>query len=98
MQVRDKLLFSDDTLNVFDFYNSSVVTLGGRTQSNARQLKSAELIREQLDSRYQDISGVSIDEELVDVLMAQNVFQAAARLMTTVDGMTDTVINRMAPR
>ena len=98
VQVRDKLLFADDTLNVFDFYNSSVVTLGGRTQSNARQLKSAELIREQLDSRYQDISGVSIDEELVDVLMAQNVFQAAARLMTTVDGMTDTVINRMAPR
>ena len=79
VQVRDNLLFADNTLNVFDFYNSSVVTLGGRTQSNARQLKSAELIREQLDSRFQDISGVSIDEELVDVLIAQNVFQAAAR-------------------
>ncbi|HHZ89798.1 TPA: flagellar hook-associated protein FlgK [Candidatus Poribacteria bacterium] len=98
VQVRDKLLFADDTLNVFDFYNSSVVTFGGRTQANARQLNSAELIREQLESRYQDISGVSIDEELVDILIAQSVFQAAARLMTTIDGMTDTVINRMAPR
>ena len=63
VQVRDNLLFADNTLNVFDFYNSSVVTLGGRTQSNARQLKSAELIREPLDSRFQAISGVSIDEE-----------------------------------
>jgi flagellar hook-associated protein 1 FlgK len=43
----------------------------------------------------QSIDGVSMDEELLDMMGAQRAFQAAARLVTTIDEMMDTVINQM---
>lgn len=45
--------------------------------------------------RRDEISGVSKDEETVDMLKYQSSFEAAARVMTTLDELLDVVINRM---
>ena len=49
-----------------------------------------------LDSAIQAVTGVNMDEELIDMLAAQRAFQACARVVTTVDQMLDHIINRMA--
>ena len=49
-----------------------------------------------LKDSIQSESGVSLDEEMVDMLASQRAYQAASRLITTIDGMLDTVINKMA--
>ena len=47
---------------------------------------SAELART-------EIHGVSIDEEMVNLLSYQRAYEASARVMTAVDQMLDTLIN-----
>ena len=47
------------------------------------------MLRSQRDS----VSGVSLDEEMTDLVKFQRAYQASARLITTVDTMLDTVVN-----
>ena len=41
------------------------------------------------------VSGVSLDEEMVDLMRFQRAYQAAARIISVIDEMLDTLINRM---
>jgi flagellar hook-associated protein 1 len=45
------------------------------------------------DARRQSVSGVSTDEELMNVVQHQHAYQAAARLVSVVDDMTQTLID-----
>lgn len=47
----------------------------------------------QLQSEQQSISGVSIDEEMVDLLKNQQIYQAAAKIIQATAEMLDTVVN-----
>lgn len=51
-----------------------------------------EALIEQLETRQADFPGVSIDEELANILTLQNAFSASARVVTTVDEMLDTIL------
>ena len=57
--------------------------------------KNHELLVNHLENRQEQISGVSLDEESVNLVKYQRTYQAAARIMTTVDEMLDRVINNM---
>jgi flagellar hook-associated protein 1 len=48
----------------------------------------------QLEARRQSVSGVSLDEEMANMIRFQRGYQASARAMSTVDEMLDTLINR----
>ncbi|MDK2785011.1 MAG: flagellar hook-associated protein 1 [Bacillota bacterium] len=77
-----------------DQYNSWVADLGVRGQEAARMVDNQELLTSQLDSRRQAVSGVSLDEELTNMVRFQQAYNAAARLITAVDEMLDALINR----
>jgi flagellar hook-associated protein 1 len=46
-----------------------------------------------VQSQRSAISGVSLDEEAANLVKYQNAFQAAARVISTIDLLTQTVIN-----
>ena len=46
-----------------------------------------------LQRQRDSVSGVSIDEEMTDMVKYQKAFEASARLVTTVDEMLDTILN-----
>lgn len=48
-----------------------------------------------LQNRRASVSGVNMDEELSNLMSQQRAYQAASRVITTVDEMMDTIINRM---
>ncbi|MFD2615833.1 flagellar hook-associated protein FlgK [Terrilactibacillus laevilacticus] len=63
-------------------------------QANRMTNNTASLMQTASNNR-QSVSGVSIDEEMVNLIQYQHSYSAAARVMTTLDEMLDTLINRM---
>ena len=59
---------------------------------------SAQLIHDQLASRQQSISGVSLDEEMAQMIQYQHAYDAAARVLTVADEMLGTIIEQMGAR
>ncbi|HST56896.1 MAG TPA: flagellar hook-associated protein FlgK [Solirubrobacteraceae bacterium] len=56
-------------------------------QTNSQSLVSA------IDDQRQSVSGVSLDEEMTNLISFQRGYQASARTLTTMDSMLDTLIN-----
>ena len=50
-----------------------------------------QLVRNQRDT----VSGVSMDEEMADLVKYQRAFQASSRVFSVVDELLDTVVNRL---
>ncbi|MGV3524983.1 MAG: flagellar hook-associated protein FlgK [Candidatus Sericytochromatia bacterium] len=51
------------------------------------------LVRDQIENQRQSVSGVSLDEELANMLQYQRSFNAAARVMNALDEMLSQVVN-----
>ncbi|MFG0274002.1 MAG: flagellar hook-associated protein FlgK [Phycisphaerales bacterium] len=62
------------------------------TASAKSQRLAATQVRESLQAQRDAVSGVSVDEESINLITFQRQFQAAARLISTVDQLTETLI------
>jgi flagellar hook-associated protein 1 len=87
----DKLI---DAITVDDAYRQLVNGFGTTVASVQRLAANQQALTSQVDSSREQLAGVSLDEETVNMLSAQRAYEAAARVMTTVDSMLDTLINR----
>ncbi|MBS42948.1 MAG: flagellar hook-associated protein FlgK [Nocardioides sp.] len=75
-------------------YQSLVNGLGTEVASSRRLATTQSLLTAQVDSAHEQLAGVNLDEEMVSMLSAQRAYEAAARVMTVVDSVLDTLINR----
>ena len=78
-----------------EFYRGVISNLGLDVQESIWLTDNHSLQKQQLENRREEISGVSLDEEMANMVKYQNSYQAAARMFTTMDEMLDIVINRM---
>ncbi len=76
------------------FYNGVVTRLGSAVREAERLVESQGLTVEHLELLRQSASGVNVDEEMVQLMQYQRAFEAASRLIATIDEMLDTLINR----
>jgi flagellar hook-associated protein 1 FlgK len=80
----------------FDEYLSAVVTdMGLRGEIAETALETEKLVLKELTDMRESLSGVNVDEELTQMIKYQHGYAAAARFITEVDRMIDTIINRM---
>ena len=70
-----------------------MAALGESLASTNSQLSDQNLVEGLLQRQRDSISGVSLDEEMTELMKFKKAYQASARLITTVDEMLDTVIN-----
>ena len=75
-------------------YRDLVVRLGVEAQTANRRVEIQAAITAQIDAARESEAGVNLDEEMTNMLAYQHAYDAAARLMSTIDGMLDTLINR----
>src|SRR3546814_116743 len=73
-------------------YRDVVVQLGVESQTITRRTQMQQTITDQLDAERESVSGVNIDEEMTNLVAFQHAYSAAARFVTTVDEMLDTLI------
>jgi flagellar hook-associated protein 1 FlgK len=81
------------TATTSTFYKSLVGQLGVQSQEATRQTENANFLGEQVNARRQSVSGVSLDEEMSNMIIFQHAYSAAARFMTTYDELLDKLIN-----
>ena len=72
-----------------DFYNSIVSGLGSGSRSSQTILSQQEGVILQLNSQRESISGVSLDEEMVNLIKFQQAYAASARMITVIEEMFD---------
>lgn len=79
--------------NPDDSYAALVFSVGDAAAQAKAEMDASSLSLQQLKDQRQGVSGVSIDEESTNLIRYQHAFSAAARVITTIDQMTQTVIN-----
>lgn len=75
-------------------YRSMVSTLGVEVRSAVRRDEIQGQLVQAAANRADAVGGVSIDEEMANMLSAQRAFEAAARVLTAVDEMMGILIQR----
>jgi flagellar hook-associated protein 1 len=83
--------FNAQTFN--ERYGQSVAALGESLASLNTQIDNQDAVSKMLLQQRDSLSGVSLDEEMTDLIKYQKAFQASARLITTLDTMLDTIVN-----
>ena len=103
VELQSKLVFDSITLDssgsgtfTFDeFYSSLVSTVGIESFASQSTLSQQEGILLQLDARRESIAGVSIDEEMINMIKFQQAYNASARLIGVADELLDTIISQV---
>lgn len=80
-------------LNIDDYYTSLVGNLAQSAAAEDALSQGAQGFRDSLLTQRQQRSGVSIDEEAILALQYQHNYQAAARIISTVEQLFETLIN-----
>ncbi|NPV53854.1 MAG: flagellar hook-associated protein FlgK [Firmicutes bacterium] len=95
-ELKDKLTMGGDppTLTFTGYYSETITMLGNEGQTAERMSDIEKLALQQHTNRKESFSGVSVDEELANMMKYQHAYNAAARMVTTIDEMLDTIINR----
>lgn len=78
-----------------DYFANSVTNVGLKGEQAETQYLSQNAIMNDLRGLRDSISGVNIDEELADIIKFQHGYNAAAKFVSVIDNMLDTVINRL---
>ena len=78
-----------------EFYAEIVGTVGVRSSEAIDAKKTAELVLQQIEFSRQSVQGVSLDEEMANLIAAQHAYSAAAKVVATIDSAINTVINDM---
>lgn len=77
------------------YYQQLVTRVGVDTDQASRLAKVQEGVLDAVESRRQAVSGVNIDEEVTDMVRFQKSYNSAARMITTLDEMLETIVSRM---
>jgi flagellar hook-associated protein 1 FlgK len=76
-----------------DSYQTMVNTIATSSSGAKTNAQATQVVKETLEAQREALSGVSLDEEAVNLMKQQRAFQGAARLITAVNEMMDTVLN-----
>jgi flagellar hook-associated protein 1 len=81
---------------VTDQYQSMVFTVGSDVSNSTSSMQQHQALLQQLQTQQQSVSGVSTDEETMNLLQFQRSYQASARVISTVDQLTQTLLAMQA--
>jgi flagellar hook-associated protein 1 FlgK len=88
--VADRALANGQT--PIDAYATLVGQIGGDTSNTSADADSSGMILQQLNDQNGSVSGVSLNEEAANLIQYQTAYQAAARVVSTVNALlTDTI-------
>ena len=92
-ELQNALMMNSDTATFDSFYNSMVSDVGNKVNQAGMSYDHHTAMVSHLENYRESISGVSLDEEMVNLIQFQLGYDAAAKLISTTDEMLNTLIN-----
>lgn len=92
-QLQSKALTSLGGVSATEFWRQTVQELAGASAQSNTSAQAARTVREAIQAQRDAVSGVSIDEESINLLQFQRQYQAAARIISVVDELTQQLIS-----
>ncbi|MCR6095061.1 flagellar hook-associated protein FlgK [Salipaludibacillus agaradhaerens] len=90
-----QLNYGGQTASLDSFYQGVIGRMAVGVSEASNMTSNFQSLANSINERRQAVSSVSLDEELANMIQFQHAYNAAARNMTAVDEMLDTIINGM---
>jgi flagellar hook-associated protein 1 FlgK len=84
-----------ERVGVNDGYKRLITAIGAETAENLNFMNEQNVLTAGTDEKRAHIMGVSLDEELKNMMIYQHAYGAAARILNVIDSMLDRIINNM---
>ena len=91
--LRDALTMNGGTATYDDYYNSMISNIGIKTAEAQFNHDFHKDALQQFENFKDSVSGVSLDEEMINMVKFQQAYQASAKIITTVDEMLTVLMN-----
>jgi flagellar hook-associated protein 1 FlgK len=82
-------------LSVDDYYQSIILTIGNSGSNAANIADGQDKLVKSADAYRQSITGVSMDEEMTNMIKYKFAYDASSRCINVIDQMMETIISRM---
>ncbi|MDF7800945.1 flagellar hook-associated protein FlgK [Pontiellaceae bacterium B1224] len=82
-----------DDQSISGFWTNIETSLGGAVKEETMLAENSASVVEMFDNQMLSVSGVNLDEELLNLMSAQKAYEACARVMSTASSLLDTLIN-----
>jgi flagellar hook-associated protein 1 FlgK len=95
--LRHKLIIRDSTgvVSVDDYYQDIILNMGNNGADSSRIAESQSKLVESADAQRTSITGVSMDEEMSNMMKFKFAYDAASRVLNIMDTMMETIVNRL---
>lgn len=95
--LRNESLIHDDTgyLSLDDYYQAIILNMGNNGSDSDRISESQGKLVQSADAYRTSITGVSMDEEMTNMMKFKYAYDAASRVLNIIDSMMETVVNRL---
>lgn len=85
---------SSDGKTISYYYKDMISQLGTKAQeANRKATNQSDIILKNLELQRLSVSGVSLDEEMTNLIQFQHSYSANAKMISTIDELLDVVIN-----
>ena len=84
--------------NVTQFYTSLISWVGTEGSSYSSNYDTKNAVVTSIDNQRQEISSVSLDEEMSNMIKYQNAYSASAMVLSTIDSMVGSMIDELGSR
>ncbi len=91
--LRDLSLEALGGRSISQSWQDEVQSIGLRTDAAKTRAEATTLVKQNLEAQRTAVSGVNVDEEAINLLAYQRQYQGAARFISVVDELTQTLIN-----
>lgn len=91
LQHKSITALGNTTLN--GYYQTTASGVGADAQQASQDLTAQETLQTELEAHWSEVSGVSLDEELVNMMTYQRAFEASSRIVVMADELMQAILN-----
>lgn len=94
-RLRDAKVMQNDKATFHDFYRGMIAELGVAGREAERMTLAMLAVEVRIREHQEAVSGVSLDDEMLNLIQFQHSYSAAAKFLSTLDQMLETLIHNV---